>query len=226
VSRLADLGRVYAGVARRGALLFARHWWLGLVFAAYEIALIMATVVAAPFGLVGGFLIAIAFSALASSGLVLLGSVVRQGRATFADLPTSFGVYLGDVLTFRFLLWVLAFVAGQAFPPGSDPATVFWLVVFVLLSSVPEQIYLAGESGLGVFVGSYKLVAEHWLEWLPAAGLLYVGWELARDPSLGLLGALLGGLALAFMLICRGLLFLEITTSSRRAREFRRRAVG
>jgi len=36
----------------------------------------------------------------------------------------------------------------------------------------------------------------------------------------------LGGIVLAFGSIARGLLFLELTTSSRRAREFARRSAG
>ena len=226
MSWLADLLGVYGRVARRGVLLCGRHWWLGLVFAAYETALFLLAVVVAPLGLVGGFLMAIAFAAVASSGLVLLGSVVRQGRVTFADVPGSFGVYLGDVLTVRFLLWALAYVVANAFPPGSDPATVFWVVVFILLNTIPEQIYLAGEGGVAMFVGSYQFIASHWIEWLPAAAVLYVGWSAASAPALGPLGLVLEGFALAFMLVCRGLLFLELTTSSRRAREFRRQAMG
>jgi hypothetical protein len=34
------------------------------------------------------------------------------------------------------------------------------------------------------------------------------------------------GVVLAYLFVVRGLLFLELTTSSRRAREFRRRAAG
>jgi hypothetical protein len=226
VSRLVDLLGIYARVFRRGIELGVRHWWLGPVFAAYQLALFIAMIFAAPFGILGGFLVAIAFAALASSGLVLLGYVVRQGRATLADVSGSFGVYLGDVMTVGFLLWVMGYVAGAVFPNGSDPARVFWLAVWVVLNVVFEEIYLAGESGPAVFVGSYQFVATHWIEWFPAAVVLYVIWTIASNAPLGLFAEVVGGFALAFMAVCRGLLFLELTTSSRRAREFQRRATG
>ena len=226
MSWLADLLGVYARVFRRGIELSLRHWWLGPVFAAYQVALVMAAILAAPFGILGGFLVAIAFAALASSGLVLLGYVVRQGRVQLADVSGSFGVYLGDVLTFGFLLWILEYVAGVAFPDGSYPAIVFGFAVWVFLNAVFEEIYLAGESGVAVFVGSYQFVATYWIEWFPAAAVLYVLWRAASGAPLGLFADVLGGFALAFMFVCRGLLFLELTTSSRRAREFHRRATG
>ncbi len=226
MSWLVDLAGVYARVARRGVLLFGRHWWLGLVFAAYQLALFTVAILAAPLGLVGGFLVAIAFAALASSGLVLLGYVVRQGRVTLADVPGSFGVYLGDVLTFGFLLWALEYVAGVVFADATYLAIVFELAVFVFLNAVPEQIYLAGEGGAAIFVGSYQFVGRYWIEWLPATAVLYLLWRAASDAPVGPLAPVLGGVALAFMLVCRGLLFLELTTSSRRAREFQRRAAG
>jgi hypothetical protein len=226
VTRLVDLAGIYARVVRRGAVLFGRHWWLGLVFAGYQTAAFLVAVLLAPLGMAGGFIAAIVSAAFASSGLVLLGGVLRHGRATLADVPGSFGVYLGDVLTFGFLLWVLGYVEQAVFPPRALSGLAFEIGIFVLLNAVPEEIYLGGEGGPAMFVGSYEFIGRHWLEWLPLAMVLYAGWHAASDPSLGLAGAVVGGLALAFMLVCRGLLFLELTTSSRRAREFRRRAAG
>jgi hypothetical protein len=226
VSWLVDLFGVYARVVRRAVVLTVRHWWLGLVFTAYQAALLMLAIVAAPLGFVGGFLAVIAFAALASSGLVLLRHVVRDGRVTLADIPGSFGVHLGDVLTFGFLLWALQYVAGIALADFAYAAIVFELAVLVFLSAVPEEIYLAGEGGVAIFTGSYQFVAAHWIEWLPVAGVLFLLWTAASAAPLGPLAVALGGFALAFMFVCRGLLFLELTTSSRRAREFQRRATG
>ena len=226
MSWLVDLAGVYGRVLRRGIELSVRHWWLGPVFAAYQVALAIFAILVAPLGIAGGFLAAIAFAALASSGLVLLGYVVRQGRVTLADVPGSFGVYLSDVLTFGFLLWALEYIAGLAFLDRSYVAIVFELAVFVFLNAVFEEIYLAGASGAAVFVGSYQFVATYWIEWLPAAAVLYVLWREVTALPLGPIADVLGGLALAFMFVCRGLLFLELTTSSRRTREFHRRAAG
>lgn len=227
MSWLRDLLQVYARVGRRAIELTARHWWLALVAIAYELASYeVLPLLAMPFGPFGGFVIAIGFAALASSGLVLLAGVVRQGRVLPADVPGSFGVYLLDVLTFGFLLWALRYIAGVAFADLVYARIVFRLSVLVFLSAVPEQIYLAGESGAAVFVGSYQFVAAYWIEWLPPAAALFVVWTAASELPIGAFAIVLDGLALTFMGVYRGLLFLELTTSSRRAREFQRRAMG
>lgn len=223
---LRDTAGIYARVLRRAAELTARHWWLALVAMLYQGALLGLALMVGQLGIVGGFVLALAMAALASSWLVLLGLVIRQGRATLADVPGSFGIYLGDVLTFGFLLWALQYVASVALAELSYVAIVFELALLVFLSAVPEQIYLAGEGGAAIFVGSYRFVAAHWIEWLPASAALLALTIAASMVPVVPLAVLLGGLALTFMFIGRGLLFLELTTSSRRAREFQRRAMG
>lgn len=224
MSWFTDIAGVYGRVLGRAGELIVRHWWLGLVAIGYQAALLGATLLLAPLGLVGGLLIALATAALVSSWFVLVGHVVREGRTTLADVPGSFVVHLGDVLTFFFLLWILRYVAAIAFAHLDYAGIVFQLALLVFLSAVPEEIYLGHESGAAIFVESYKFVAQYWIEWLPATALL-VGLTIAASmvPILPV-AVVTGGIALAFMFIARGLLFLELTTSSRRAREFRRRA--
>jgi hypothetical protein len=226
VSWLRDLAGVYGRVLRRAAELTVRHWWLGLVAMAYQAVLLGVVLLASQLGMVGGFLLVLAMAALASSWLVLLGHVVREGRTTLADIPGSFGVYLGDVLTFLFLLWALRFIASIAFADLAYAAIVFQLALLTFLWAVPEEIYLAGEGGVAIFVESYRFVATYWIEWLPATVLLVVWTGVVSAIPFVPLAVLAGGFALAFMFIARGLLFLELTGSSRRAREFARRAAG
>jgi len=224
MSWIQDLAGVYGRVIRRAADLAVRHWWLGLVSVAYQGLLLGLALLVAPLGMIGGFVLTFAMAATMSSWFVLLGHVVREGRTSLADVPGSFVVYLGDVLTFGFLLWALQFIASVAFADFSYLAIVFELALLVFLSAVPEQIYLAGETGPAVFVESYRFVAAHWIEWLPAMALLVVVVVLAMAVPFLPLAVVAGGFALAFMFIGRGLLFLELTTSSRRAREFQRRS--
>jgi hypothetical protein len=227
VSWLVDLLGVYGRVLRRAAVLLARHWWLGLAAVVYQFMVDMVLpVVGIPFGIFGSFVTVIGSAALGSSGLVLLGHVVREGRVTLADVPDSFGVYLIDLVTFGFLLWAVRYVTAVAYADFPYAAIGFALAARALLSAVPEEIYLAGEGGAAMFVGSYQFVATHLIEWLPAALVLYLVWNVATDVLIEPFASVLGGFALAFMFVCRGLLFLELTTSSRRAREFQRRATG
>jgi hypothetical protein len=224
VSWLRDLAGVYARVFRRGFELAVRHWWLALVAIAYQGALVAGAFLLGSLGLVGRFLLTFAGAALMSSWLVLVGTVIRDGRATPADVRGSFIVHLGDIVTFGFLFWALQMIAAIAFADFAYAAIVFELALLVFLSAVPEQMYLKHETGAALFVESYRFVAANWVEWLPATGILViVVGGLGLVPFLPLSLALAGfGLALAFLV--RGLLFLELTTSSRRARDFQRRA--
>ena len=224
MSWVRDILTVYGRVLRRTVDLSVKHWWLGLVLVAYVAAFfgLVLVVSGLGLGLVGGFVLMFARAALMSSALVLLGCVVRDGRAALADIPGSFVVHLGDVITFFFLLWALQSIASIAFANVDYAAIVFELALMVFLSAVPEQIYLGRESGAAVFVESYKFVAQYWIEWLPATGLLVVPTVLAAGIPVLPVAVAAVGVTIAFAFIARGLLFLELTTSSRRAREFRR----
>jgi hypothetical protein len=228
MSWVRDTLAIYGRVARRAVDLSVKHWWLGLVLVAYVAVFFGLVVVVSQLRLqlVGGFLLVLARAALVSSALVLLGSVVRDGRAVLAEIPGSFLVYLGEVVTFFFLLWALQYIALIAFAEAELVAIVFEFAVLVFLSAVPEQIYLGRESGAAVFVESYKFVGQYWVEWLPATALLIgLAYAAARFVPFPL-DVVAVGVAITFAFIARGLLFLELTTSSRRAREFRRRAMG
>jgi hypothetical protein len=227
VSWLTDLADVYGRVLRRAIELTVKHWWLGLVAIAYLAAFAALAIVAAPFGLVGGFLLGFGMAALISSWLVLVNQVVRNGRVTIAEIPESFVVYLLDVITFLFFRSLLSWAASSAFGDASYAGIVADLAIFVFLNAAPEQIYLARNSGLAVFVESYRFIGTYWIEWLPINVLLVLLFQLVIEyvPVMSV-AVVLAAILLAFGFIARGLLFLELTTSSRRAREFARRAAG
>jgi len=225
VSWLTDLLDVYGRVLRRAFDLTLKHWWLGLVAIAYVGAFFALVVVAGHLGLVGGFLLGIGMAALISSWLVLVGQVVRNGRVTIAEVPESFVVHLFDVITLLFFRSLLSWAASSL---GETYAgIVLDLAIAVFLNAAPEQIYLGRNSGLAILVESYRFIGQYWIEWLPVNALLFVLFTAALFVvPIQALGIVLGGIVLAFGSIARGLLFLELTTSSRRAREFARRSAG
>ena len=227
MSWLTDLLDVYGRVLRRAVDLTLKHWWLGLIAIAYLGAFGALLIVAMPFGLVGGFLLGFGMAALISSWLVLVGQVVQNGRVTLAEIPGSFVVYLFDVITFLFVRSLLSWAANIAFGDDSYAGIVADLALFVFLNAAPEQIYLGRNSGLSILVESYRFIGANWIEWLPVNALFFVLFTaalfLVPVPAVAIV---LGGIALAFGSIARGFLFLELTTSSRRAREFARRSTG
>ena len=228
MSWLVDLLDVYGRVLRRAVELTVVNWWLGLLSIAY---ILLSDVLGAfaaqiPIPYVGGFILTIVAATLFSSWLVVIGHVVRAGRAKLADLSGSFLVYLGEVITFGFLLWVLVSIVWPATEASGYLRIVLMLALAVFLSAVPEQIYLGGQSGLAILAESYTFVAANWIEWLPATFALSLVPLVLGAVPVPLLADVLASIGVTFVFVARGLLFIELTTSSRRAREFARRAAG
>lgn len=223
---LGDTLAMYGRVFRRAAELLGRNWQVALLAAAYVLALGMMGGVLAPLGLVGGIIWTTARAAACGSWLVFVEQVVRNGRANLRDLPSSFGTYFGDMLNIFFLLFLGQFALLQ-FP---FLFILFLLAALVFLNAVPEIVYLGRSSTMELLAESYRFIGSNWIEWFPpnlALIVVLAAVHALLPPSpLGVVRALGIGFVLAYLFIMRGLLFLELTTSSRRAREFRRRAAG
>jgi hypothetical protein len=226
---LRDTGGLYARAFRRGAQLALRNWPVGLVVIFYGTLLSIVARVAAPLGLAGGLLLYLVTVACFSSWLSLVEQVIRVGRVRLQDLPGGFLAYLGDLLTVFFLLWGLRLVASLVLAPFPFLGIVFGLAVLAFFNAVPELIYLGRHSAAELLVESYRFIGENWIEWFPAnlllAACIAVTLLLPAGPF-GIVSGAGAGLAFYFAMIVRGLLFLELASSSRRAREFRRRAAG
>jgi hypothetical protein len=228
---LGDTAAMYGRVFRRAAELTVASWPLAFLAAGYPVLLAMLSTLLAPLGFVGGMIWTAAAAACFSSWLFFLEQVVRgRGRVNLRDLAASFGAYLGDLLNVAFLLFLAQLVAAFVLAPFPPLLIIFGLAVFVFLNAVPELVYLGRYGAAELLAESYRFIGTNWIEWFPA-NLLLVAVVLAVDFVLpegpfGLVSAAGAGLVAAYGWVVRGLLFIELTTSSRRAREFRRRAAG
>src|SRR6266849_539895 len=226
---LRDTAALYARVFRRGAELALRNWWVGLVVVVYAVVIEVVGVTTARLGVVGGLLTYLALVACFSSWLSLVAQVIQTGRIRIGDVPSSFATYFGDLLNVGFLFFGLQLIAAFVLAPVPFVQIVFRLGVFVFLNAVPELVYIGRHAAAEVLVESYKFIGENWIEWFPANLLLLacvVGALQFPEGPLGLVGAVAFGVVLYFAAIVRGLLFQELSTSSRRGREFWRRAAG
>ncbi len=132
-----------------------------------------------------------------------------------------------------FILWVVFAVATPALrtiPQGPGIILGMNLVIVVLFNAVPELIYLGHDSSLELLTESYRFIADNWIEWFPATIVMALPLVLlSQVPLPGVLasyGRRSSRPGVYFMMVARGLLFLELHGSSRRARDFRRRAGG
>jgi hypothetical protein len=224
---------IYGRAFRRASALTLRNWPVAGTTFAYSLALAAAAVVGSGLGLVGGFLMSFVWAGCVSSLLSLVEMMLRTGSVSWPDFRRSFGVYLWDVVGVTFILWVVFAVATPALrtlPQGPGLILGMNLVIAVLFNAVPELIYLGHHSSLELLTESYRFIADNWIEWFPAtiamAAPIVLLAEVPMPAELAVLRTAILALWVYFMMVARGLLFLELHGSTRRARAFRHRAGG
>lgn len=229
VTTLGMYGRAFA----RAGTLTLRNWPVAGTTFAYSLALVAAATVASRLGLLGGFLMSLVWAACVSSFLYMVEMMLRTSAVSLADFRKSFGVYLWDVVGVTFVVWIvfaLATPALRTIPQGPGLILGLNLVVVVLFNAVPELIYLGHHSSLALLSESYRFIADNWIEWFPAVivmALPVLGIiELPLPGVLEIARPVLLALWVYIMMVARGLLFLELHGSTRRARAFRHRAGG
>ncbi len=224
---------LYQKAFRQAAVLALRNWpVLGTMFV-YATVMGATLTVAGALGILGGILLSLVWAACVGSFLYLVEMMIRTGRVSLADFRRSMGAYLWDVVGVTFILWVVFALVTPfllAFPQGPAIILGLNLVVFVLFNAVPELIYLGHCSSLELLSESYAFISENWVEWFPAniaaSALLWVVSVVPLAGVAALAQAAVGALLLYFVMVMRGLLFLELHGSSRRGRAFRYRMGG
>jgi hypothetical protein len=223
---------LYRRTFARGAVLAAKNWpVLGSAFA-YAAILAVGGYFALFLGLAGGFALSLLTSACLGSALYLVEMIVRTNKVTWTDFRQSFTVYLWDVVGITFTLWLFWQVVTpllHQMPQGHVIVLCLDLLIVVLFNAVPELIYLGHYGILALFSRSYQFIANNWIEWFPPnlalIGGLVIVWS--TGPSGGLLGTVVRTAATAlflyFAMVVRGLLFIELDGTNRRARIFRHR---
>jgi biotin transporter BioY len=222
---------IYASVTRRAARAAITNWPVFLSFFAYFLVMTASMPIAMLFGPLGGFLLGFVWAACLASFLYLVERLVRYGRVTFDDFPSSFTPYLSDVIGVLFVLWMLRTILSLALmanPQGPIIALVVQLFLFVFLNAVPELIYLGHHSSLDLLTESYRFISENWIEWFPPtllAGAILLPLIALRTAGLANLGKwALIALFIYFLMVLRGFLFEELHGSTRRSRAFRYRS--
>lgn len=224
---------IYGQVFRRATALTLANWPVLATLFVYAAIMTVAVTVAGAVGLVGGFIASLVWAACVGSFLALVEIMVRAGKVGVDDFRRSFGAYLWDVAGVFFLLWIFRLVAVPALatlPQGPAILLLLNLAILVFFNAVPELIYLGHYGSLDLLGESYRFIGENWIEWFPANLVMGAVLLAVADLSIGGIGAWvqLGVLALMvyFIMVVRGLLFLELHGSSRRSRAFRYRAGG
>ena len=173
-----DTLALYRNAFRKTGQSLVRGWMTMLAVVGFGFLLVLASQIASPLGMIGGFLLGAVNALLVGATLSLIEQSIRQGRAvTFQDIIGSVGHYFWDVIGIGFILWLPLMaldLSMQTNPYGQLISYVTFLLIFLLLNPAPEIIYqVRHDSPLEVFKTSYEFVLENWIEWfLPFAAIL------------------------------------------------------
>jgi hypothetical protein len=164
--------------------------------------------------------------------------MIDSGKTDFTDFARGFTVYLWDLITISFILWIPMRLAGMALATVPNGLLIYFCIqiaLYILLNPVPELIYQSRTSGLELLSASYNFIVENWIEWLIPNILLAIGgYALLRlfESLLFGLQAFIQlflysfglGLFLTYMMTFRGFLFAELHGTTRRSRIYRYKA--
>jgi len=244
--------RLYLDVASRAAKRAARSWLAALSIPIYAIIVVGAVRVAAPLGIVGGFLVAIVMAACFGGYLSLLGAAVEGTQIRFADLKHGLRA-VWDVMSVFFALWIISLGVGvlakMAGPNATAVGGVAALATAIFFNVIPELIYQSRNRSFALLKESATFVMENPFAWFPpnlifafvilwATGTLTLsspGELLVKLSMMGSMGGVLAFVAGAplwmapllivfvhYVMVFRGLLYQELRSGSTRMREFRR----
>jgi len=229
---------IYATALMRAFDCVRKNLVVSLAPLAYSLVLSAAAMIALPLGILGGFLLGLVSQACISSGLYLVKNMIDSGKTDFNDFARGFTVYLWDLITISFILWIPMRLAGMALGTVPNGPIIYFCIqiaLYILLNPVPELIYQSRTSGLELLGASYNFIVENWIEWLIPNILLAIGGyallRLFESLLFGLpafvqlfLDSFGLGLFLTYMMTFRGFLFAELHGTTRRSRIYRYKA--
>jgi len=175
---LAETVSLYRNAFRKTGESLIRGWIAIVAVVGFAFLLLLATQIASPLGMIGGFVLGAVNALLVGATLSLIEQSISHARAlTIRDVLGSVGHYFWDVIGIGFILWLPLMaldLSTQANPFGQLISYAALLLIFLLLNPAPEIIYqVRHDSPLEVLKTSYEFVLENWMEWfLPFALIL------------------------------------------------------
>jgi len=192
---------LYGGAVRATVQSLIRGWVIAVAVVGFAALMVAATALAAPLGMIGGFILGAVNALLIGATLHLVEqAVLGARRLTLGDIGSSFGAYFWEVIGVGFVLWIPMLVLDRgaaANPNGPVIVAAVYLLLFILLNPAPEVIYqVRVGSPLEVIKESYEFVLDNWVEWfLP---LVVVVAPLGLSFFFGITGRLGRGAGLDF----------------------------
>ena len=180
-------------------------------------------------GTIGGiinYFIGVIISCFVVQSLV---SVVKFGNTGKSSLENSVGNFFGPMIETMFWVYLLEMFTNLLLVNFPTQARIFVVVLIqILLSSIYEQIYLNGRSGINAIVESVKFVKNNSLHY-GLYSLIFIGVEfyLSLKFAIGqpmgegkIIACLIIALVHTCFMLFRGILFKHLNKHSYRQRKF------
>jgi hypothetical protein len=242
---------LYKDVAILAAKRAARSWLAALSIPIYSFVVLGAWSLAAPLGMLGGFVVGIVAAACFGGYLSMLASAIQGTKLRWADMKQGLHA-VWDVCTVFFALWIVGLgvnlLKGMAGPKAEAVGGVAALAAAIFFNVVPELIYQSRNRSFALLKESASWVMEHPYAWFPP-NLIFAfvflwatntlsfsspGELLMRLAQLGSVGGALSFIVGApllvkplliifvhYVMVFRGLLYQELSSGSTRMRAFR-----
>ncbi len=249
---LKDIYYTNRSVLKKSAVSMVENWPIIFTGFFYSTATIILSMSLGFFGILGGIVSIIVTSALISSYLYLLDTIIRRGYFDFQDFKDGFTPYLSKIWSILFIGYVAKLILDFAAPmfmalinPGALSLIVSFLT-FILFNPIPEATYQKFYGPGETIMYSIRFVKDNWIEWfIPNIILLvifyfisgqslsilrvvnnvfnyFISFTGAQVSPKGLLMYIAAQIWFSYFMIYRAYLFEILSTSSRRKRMFTR----
>jgi len=235
-----DFFEINEKIFRKSIVALKKNPLIFVIGVPYGIVYLAVGIIASQVSFFGGMLLLLIRAAIISDYLFIISRILSRGIFDKEDVKVGFKVYFIQVYAILFLLWFINYGMALFIDPISRAVTggilsmIIEILLFAVLSAVPECIYQKHLERGDLVTYSYKFVKENPFQWLVPnivlVGISLFAYNLISGSLYFILGGLFSGIvgavliqgAVGFIMIYRGFLFQTLSSSSLRKRMFMR----
>lgn len=242
-----DLYYTNKNVLLKSLKLFTKNWYIsfiGVLYLIIDIAIntILTLSRGGFFLLIGSFISFVIKGALISNFLYILYLVHKNKKIDLVDIKDGFSIFFRKVISILIIGHLTSYIFYSIVYPflnGIIPFIDFlvWLIVLILLNPLRESLYLKYYEPYETITYTIKFVTENIIEWFLPNIILASVFYFISGKVIGILDyyylpsifnlkvisiSLFSQVIFTFIMIYRGILFEELSTSTRRKRLFKR----
>jgi len=229
--------------------LLTKNWTLILTGLAYLVinivlGIVVNTLFMGVLRIIGGIVLTLAMASMISNYLYLLQNIIRVEKFDLEDFKMGFTALIRKVYSVLLIGWLASLIYNMILTPllgslGSFITMLIPLAIFIFLNALPESLYQKFYDPWETIVYAFEFIKENWLEWfMPNVIFMILLYILSGKLLLNLFSInfslglnfstssiiiyIIGQILFSFVMIYRGVLFENLSTSTRRKRIYMR----